>query len=95
MYSNIRYKLQTKLIPIYSWFTSPFEINIISTKIFVSQSADVALFIRKVRISNILKANFNKRISPVTGLEWPRGFQEVKVNQARYRPGVAQRVPGN
>ena len=26
--------------------------------------------------------------SPVTGLEWPRGFQEVKVKQSRYRPGV-------
>ena len=35
--------------------------------------------------------------SPVTGLEWPRGFQEVKVRvkQSRYRPGVAQRVPGS
>ena len=33
--------------------------------------------------------------SPVTGLEWPRGFQEVKVDQSRYRPGVAQRVPGS
>jgi len=22
---------------------------------------------------------FNDKISPVTGLEWPRGFQEVKV----------------
>jgi hypothetical protein len=33
--------------------------------------------------------------SPVTGLEWPRGFQEVKVKQSRYRPGVAQRVPGS
>jgi hypothetical protein len=31
----------------------------------------------------------------VTGLEWPRGFQEVKVKQSRYRPGVAQRVPGS
>jgi hypothetical protein len=28
-------------------------------------------------------------------LEWPRGFQEVKVKQFRYRPGVAQRVPGS
>jgi hypothetical protein len=33
--------------------------------------------------------------SPVTGLEWPRGFQEVKVKQSRYRPRVAQRVPGS
>jgi len=35
--------------------------------------------------------------SPVTGLEWPRGFQEVKVKvkQSRYRPGVTQRVPGS
>ena len=35
--------------------------------------------------------------SPVTGLEWPRGFQEVKikVKLSRYRPGVAQRVPGS
>jgi hypothetical protein len=33
--------------------------------------------------------------SPVTGLEWPRGFQEVKVKQYCYRPGVAQRVPGS
>jgi hypothetical protein len=32
--------------------------------------------------------------SPVRGLEWPRRFQEVKVKQSRYRPGVAQRVPG-
>jgi hypothetical protein len=33
----------------------------------------------------------------VTGLEWPRGFQEVKVKvkQSRYRPEVAQRVPGS
>ena len=44
----------------------------------------------------------------VTGLEWPRGFQEVKVprfiyilyiyikvKQSRYRPGVTQRVPGS
>jgi len=33
----------------------------------------------------------------LTGLEWPRGFQKVKVKvkQARYRPGVAQRVPGS
>jgi hypothetical protein len=36
-----------------------------------------------------------KGSSPVTGLEWPRGFQEVKVKQSRYRPGVAQRVPGS
>jgi len=30
-------------------------------------------------------------------LEWPRGFQEVKVKvkQSGYRPGVAQRVPGS
>jgi hypothetical protein len=29
-------------------------------------------------------------------VEWPRGFQEVKVKvkQSRYRTGVAQRVPG-
>jgi hypothetical protein len=35
--------------------------------------------------------------SPVTGLEWPRGFQEVKVTlqQSHYRLGVAQRVPGS
>jgi hypothetical protein len=32
---------------------------------------------------------------PVTGLEWPRGFQEVKVKHPRYRPGVAQRVRGS
>ena len=36
-----------------------------------------------------------RRSGPVTGLEWPRGFQEVKVKQSRYRPGVAQRVPGS
>ena len=31
------------------------------------------------------------------GLEWSRGFQEVKVKvkQSRYRPGVVQRVPGS
>jgi hypothetical protein len=28
-------------------------------------------------------------------MEWPRGFQEVMVKQSRYRPGVAQRVPGS
>jgi hypothetical protein len=28
---------------------------------------------------------------PVTGLEWPKGFQEVKEKQSRYRSGVAQR----
>jgi hypothetical protein len=36
-----------------------------------------------------------KQTSPVTGLEWRRGFQEVKVKQSRYRRGVAQRVPGS
>ena len=38
-----------------------------------------------------------RQSSPVTGLEWPRGFQEVKVKvkQSRYRPGVAQRIPGS
>jgi hypothetical protein len=48
--------------------------------------------------------NIVKAVSTVTGLEWPRGFQEVKiprfheklkVKQFRYRPGVAQRVPGS
>ena len=44
----------------------------------------------------ILNITLKKRyISPITGLEWPRGFQEVKVKQCRYRPGVAQRVPGS
>jgi hypothetical protein len=33
--------------------------------------------------------------SPITGLGWPRGFQEVKVEQSSYWPGVAQRVPGS
>jgi hypothetical protein len=33
--------------------------------------------------------------SPVTGLECPRVFQEVKVKQSRYRPGMAQSVPGS
>jgi hypothetical protein len=28
--------------------------------------------------------------SSITGLEWPRGFQEVKVKQSRYKPGVAR-----
>jgi hypothetical protein len=36
-----------------------------------------------------------RKSSPVTGLEWPRGFQEVKVKQSSHRPGVAQRVPGS
>jgi hypothetical protein len=36
-----------------------------------------------------------RQSSPVTGLEWLRGFQEVKVKQSRYRPAVAQRVPGS
>ena len=37
--------------------------------------------------------------SPITGLEWPRGFQEVKVKvkvkQSHYRSGPVQRVPGS
>jgi hypothetical protein len=30
-------------------------------------------------------------------MEWTRRFQEVKVKvkQSRYRPGVAQRIPGS
>jgi hypothetical protein len=36
-----------------------------------------------------------REIITVTGLEWPRGFQEVEVQQSHYRPGVAQRVPGS
>jgi hypothetical protein len=41
----VRHKLQTNLIPVYSRFTSPFEINMVSTRILVSQRTDVALFI--------------------------------------------------
>jgi hypothetical protein len=33
--------------------------------------------------------------SPVTVLQWLRGFQEVEVKQSRYRLGVVQRVPGS
>jgi len=47
---------------------------------------------------NLYKCHFkSSKRSPVTGLEWPRGFQQVKVKvkQSRYRPGVAHRVPGS
>ena len=30
-------------------------------------------------LSEILRLNSYVKSSPVTGLEWPRGFQEVKV----------------
>jgi hypothetical protein len=51
---------------------------------------------RAMAVSSAEQINVVKRYSSaVTGLEWPRGFQEVKVKQSRYRPGVAQRVPGS
>ena len=34
-------------------------------------------------ISNILAIYYISKISPVTGLEWTRGFQEVKVPRLR------------
>jgi len=36
-----------------------------------------------------------RQSSPITGLVWPRGFQEVKVKVklSHYRPGMVQRVP--
>jgi hypothetical protein len=37
---------------------------------------------------------FNKS-SPVTGLEWPRRFQEVKVKHSRYGLSMAHRAPGS
>jgi hypothetical protein len=55
------------------------------------------IYIRKLKMStnyNVIMQYFGKS-SPVTGLEWTRGFQEVKVKvkQSCYRPGVGQRVP--
>jgi hypothetical protein len=36
----------------------------------------LAFFVRHVKV---MKKKKKKEISPVTGLEWPGGFQEVKV----------------
>ena len=61
-----------------------------------SQGEERQNYIRSRFISSRLRGLERESI-PVTGLEWPRGFQEVKVKvkQSRYRPGVAQRVPGS
>jgi hypothetical protein len=65
---NIRHKLQTKLILVKLWFTSPFEVNMISRRILVSQRSDVALFTRNTTVSNILTANLNKTSREI--LQW-------------------------
>ena len=33
--------------------------------------------------NNFTSECYKKKISPITGLEWPRGFQEVKVPRFR------------
>ena len=38
---------------------------------------------KKIKYISIYKYNVKRYISPVTGREWPRGFQEVKIPRFR------------